>query len=112
MTAYYRKPGRTAGTYYLPGETEDEVLADFVTWYEALRFGGRGGSDHGKMTGQQMRLSAQVVMRHLMGMDGGHGADLLAVGAEQADECRECIGGKREKDDLGRTVRELCYRKA
>jgi hypothetical protein len=100
----------TEGLYFLPAETRSEALAEFVEWFESLSHGGGagGGHDYGGARAQDIRQSAEAVLRRLQYLDYGAGDDLLFVNGEQADRCRDCLGGKRQTDAQGRLVRALC----
>ena len=99
--------------YYLPGETRCKELAEFVQWFEALSKGGKsGGQNYGGVQMSDLRLGALHLMQRLQHLNAGAGDDLLFVCGEQADRCRDCIGGVRETNADEKLTKQLCLKKA
>lgn len=85
------------GVYYLPGETTNRTLAEFVEWFRGLDAKGRSGSgtDYGGAKVGDIRNSVEIIMRTLQSMDWAGGDDVLLVAAGQAETCQKCLGGEK-----------------
>jgi hypothetical protein len=96
----------TEGLYYLPGETHNKTLAEFVEWFRGLDNKGKSGTgtDYGGARAGDIRNSVEIIMRTIMGMDWATGDDVLLVAANQAETCHKCIAGEKPDPalDLGR----------
>ncbi len=88
-----------APVYYLPGETHNRTLAEFVQWFRDLDAKGKSGSgtDYGGARAGDIRNSVEIVMRALQHMDWAGGDDVLLVSAAQAETCQKCLGGDKPK---------------